>query len=169
MTKTFLMLTLLAVLVSGCTPSRARPASGLPPYATISTNAAEVGEFVRATVTGGYVLGTPNLIEEETISRAIFGLCFIPSDELVASSEEVCESLDLPDGFAVANGEPLSIERTVTVRRGEFVEVTHNIQLTATEAGGVTVVGYYGALDENDEFIYLIYGIEEERAFIEFQ
>ena len=169
MTKAFLMLTLLAALVGGCTPSRARPAGSLPPYATASTSTAEVGKFVRITVTGGYRLGTPNLIEEETISRAVFGLCFIPSDELITSSEEVCESLALPDSFAVANDEPLSIERTVTVRKGEVVEVTHSIQLTATEARGVTVIGYNGELGEDDELLYIHYGIEEERAFVAFQ
>ena len=169
MTKAFLAMTLLVALVGGCTPSRALSAGSLPPYATVSTNTAEVGEFVRVTVTGGYTLGTPNLIEEETISRAVFGLCFIPSDELVTSSEEICESLALPDGFAVENDEPLSIERTVTVRKGEFVEITHSIRLTATEARGVTVVGYHGELEEDGEFIYIHSGIEEERAFITFQ
>ena len=169
MIKAFLVLTLIGFLISGCTPSRARPAGSLPPYATASTSTAEVGKFVRTTVTGGYRLGTPNLIEEETISRAVFGLCFIPSNELVTSSEEVCESLALPDGFAVANDEPLSIERTVTVRKGEVVEVTHSIQLTATEARGVTVIGYSGELGEDGEFIYIHYGIEKERAFIVFQ
>ena len=169
MTKAFLMLTLLAALVGGCTPSRARPAGSLPPYATASINTAEVGELVRVTVTGGYRLGTPNLIEEETISRAVFGLCFISSDKPITSSEEVCESLALPGGLTLANDESLSVERAITVRKGEVIEVTHDVKLTTTEAKGVTVVGYYGALDESGKFLYIIYGIEEERAFVTFQ
>ena len=171
MTKAFLflVLTFLSLLFSGCTPSKALPASGLPPYATVSSSTAEVGEFVEVTVKGGYALATPNEIEEETIPRAVFGLCFIPSDKLITSSEEVCESLALPGGLTVANDKPLSVERAITVRKGEVTEVTHDIKLTTTEAKGATVVGYYGALDENGKFLYIIYGIEEERAFITFQ
>ena len=163
------MLILLTVLIGGCTISRNKPAEALIPTATVSSNTAEVGEFVQARMTSGFIIPEPNSLEEQTILGVVFGLCFIPSERLISDSEGFCDTLSVPGGFTVADDEPLFVVKDVTVRRGETVEVSHSVQLTASEAGGVTVVGYLGTLDEDGESIEPIYNLQTKRAFVEFE
>ncbi len=139
------------------------------PVVTVSSNIVAVGEFVQVTVTSGFILQESSTFEEQTIPEAVFGLCFIPSEELTVDSERYCDTLSLPDGFVVADGEPLYTVQDVTVRHGETVEVSHNIRLSATEAKGVTIVGYHGFLGEDGESVEPVGNLQTERAFVRFQ
>ena len=148
MTRAFLVLTFVSLLFSGCTSDKNQLAVGLKPIVTVSSDSAEVDDFVQVTVTGGYRLTELTMVEEQTIPRAVFGLCFIPSESLVDYLDGTCDSLSLPDGFVVADDEPLYKAQTITIRRGETIKVSHDVRLTATEARGVTIVGYEGVLED---------------------
>ena len=169
MSRAFLVLTFLSLLFSGCTLGRNRPAVVFAPVATVSSDTARVGEFVQVTVTGGYELTENTTAKEETIPGAVFGMCLIPSEELIDRFEGGCNTLSLSEGFVTADDAPLYEVETITVRRGEKVKLSHSVQLTATEARGVTVVGYYGRLDEDGQSIEPIGGITGQRAFVAFQ
>ena len=170
MTKAFLVLTLLSLLFSGCTLPENTPATVLAPVVTVSSDVAKAGEFVDVTVTSGVTLTEFTTMKEDTVSRVVVGLCFIPSEKLVGSSDEFCEALSLPNGFLTEDDMSLlSTERTITVKRGETIEINHHIRLTATEARGVTLIGYVGALDNDDEPEIFGYGIEGKRTFVAFQ
>ncbi len=170
MTRAYLVLTFLSLLFSGCTPAKDQLAGVLKPVVTVNSNSAEVGNFLQITVTGGFRLTEYTTVEEDTIPGAVFGLCFIPSENLVDYYDGTCDTLSLPDGFIVADDEPLYEAQTITVRRGETVKVNHDIRLTATEARGVTIVGYFGVLEDDGSVTPVGTGrVTGGRVFVEFQ
>ncbi len=170
MTRAFLVLTFLSLLFSGCMADKNQLAVGLKPIVTVGSGSAEVGNLVQVTVTGGYRLTELTTVEEQTIPGAVFGLCFIPSESLVDYPDGTCDSLSLPGGFVVADDEPLYKAQTITIRRGETVEVSHSIRLTATEARGVTIVGYEGVLEDDGSVTPVPTGrVIGGRVFVEFR
>ena len=170
MTKAFLALTFITLLINGCTLGKNRPADVLKPVVMVSSDSAKVGDFLQVTVTGGFELTEDTTAEEETIPGAVFGLCFIPSESLVDYPDGTCDTLSLPDGFVVADDELPYKAQTITVRRGETIRVSHSVQLTATEARGVTIVGYHGRLEDDGSITPVPTGrVIGERVFVAFQ
>ncbi len=170
MIKLSLALAIMIVLLGGCIISTDHDdfVTGYHPMATVSVEKAATGEFIDVAIENTLWLRETSRVAERTVYVEL-GACFE-----VVSSEEVggfCNSvLPLPNGLDIAQGDSFSKDYgKVVFNRGESVNFKHSFRLSASQPSEVIIVPLITIRNEDDEQAGLVWGVGEERAFVEFE